>query len=305
MATENKKSAWGKFMHWYESYNGKIVVNAIYSLGASVVIIGALFKIMHFEGAGPMLMVGMGIEAFLFAIGSLDRPHADYHWDNVFPQLLEFGAAPERLEVAENAAKPSLQGGVVSNGAVAEAPAAKKANVPALTDADMEALKGGIKELADTASQLSELGKVATISTKLGEKMEVASAAADKFVSSQANLADATAALGTAYNTVATDMQSVVANTKNLNQNVETAGQKISALNAIYELQINTVQAQAESYKAQAAQISQLSAEVQKIQAASAEAAKNSAAYEAATKQLAQQVADLNKVYGNMLNALA
>ena len=55
-----KKGAWAKFMHWYESYQGKKIVGAVYSLGASVVIVGALFKIMHFPGAGIMLTVGIG-----------------------------------------------------------------------------------------------------------------------------------------------------------------------------------------------------------------------------------------------------
>ena len=46
-----KMSAWDKFMHWYESYQGKRIVGVVYSVGASVVIIGALFKIMHWPGA--------------------------------------------------------------------------------------------------------------------------------------------------------------------------------------------------------------------------------------------------------------
>ena len=54
MKKENENKG---FMDWYESYKGKKVVGAVYSLGASVVIIGALFKIMHFPGAGAMLMV--------------------------------------------------------------------------------------------------------------------------------------------------------------------------------------------------------------------------------------------------------
>ena len=78
-------------MRWYGSYKGKVVVNCVYSLGASVVIIGALFKIMHFPGAGAVLMVGMITEAILFLIGCLDKPHAEFHWHNVFPQLLEHG----------------------------------------------------------------------------------------------------------------------------------------------------------------------------------------------------------------------
>ena len=68
------------FIHWYESYKGKKVTGIIYSAGASVVIIGALFKIMHFPGAGPVLMTGMITESILFMIGVLDKPHVDFHW---------------------------------------------------------------------------------------------------------------------------------------------------------------------------------------------------------------------------------
>ena len=51
MATEKAAQGFGaKFMHWYESYQGKNIVNIVYSVGASVVIIGALFKILHWPG---------------------------------------------------------------------------------------------------------------------------------------------------------------------------------------------------------------------------------------------------------------
>ena len=52
------------------SEKGKRITGMAYGLGASVVIIGALFKIMHFPGAGPMLMAGMGCEAVLFALSA-------------------------------------------------------------------------------------------------------------------------------------------------------------------------------------------------------------------------------------------
>ena len=70
MATE-KQGLWDRFMHWYESYDGKNKVNIIYSVCASVVIIGALFKILHWPGASTVLMIGMFTEAFLFLIGTL------------------------------------------------------------------------------------------------------------------------------------------------------------------------------------------------------------------------------------------
>ena len=59
MNPNEKKGFGARFMEWYGSYQGKRVVGMVYSIGASVVIIGALFKIMHFPGAGAVLMVGM------------------------------------------------------------------------------------------------------------------------------------------------------------------------------------------------------------------------------------------------------
>ena len=92
MATE-KQGFGAKFMHWYGSYQGKNVVNIVYSAGASVVIVGALFKILHWPGASQVLMIGMFTESFLFLIGTLEHPHPEFHWENVFPQLLEYGSS--------------------------------------------------------------------------------------------------------------------------------------------------------------------------------------------------------------------
>lgn len=313
MANENgqKLSAGAKFMNWYTSYQGKRIVGIVYSLGASIVIIGALFKILHWPGAKQMLMVGMFTEAILFAIGTLDKPHADFHWYEVFPQLVNpHEADPVLAEELAHMARPNLA--AVSGGAAPVAAASAGVAAPSMSEKDAEALKQGFGELAKTAQQLADLGKVATATGKLGEKLEAAGAAADKFAASQesvvaatANLGTAAANLGNAYANVNAQMQNVEAGTKTLAQNVENAGQKLSSLNAIYELQITSAQAQAEAYKAQAQKVNALGADVEKLQAAQAEALKNGEAYLAATKKLADQVADLNKVYGNMLTALA
>jgi len=300
------------FMHWYESYQGKKVVGMVYCIGASVVIIGALFKIMHFPGAGPVLMTGMITEAFLFMIGCLDKPHQEFHWENVFPQLVGYGTEPEYLEELQSRPRPTLLGAGVENGVAPAGEKKQAAQVPALTNEDMEALKHGIDGLAKTAVQLQDLGKVATVSTKLGEKMEAASEAAGKFAVSAEAVSKKNDELGAAYTSIVSDMQGVVAGTKNYQKSVEAVGAKLGSINSVYELQLNALQAQAEAFKAQTAQVNVVSdkvkamtADVEKMQAAAAEASKSHAAYEAASKKLAQQIADLNKVYGNMLNALA
>ena len=72
------------FSEWWNSPKGKKVINAIYSVGAGVVIIGAMFKILHLPGANVVLGTGMICEAFIFSLGAFDKPFKEYHWDRVF-----------------------------------------------------------------------------------------------------------------------------------------------------------------------------------------------------------------------------
>ena len=306
MSTNNQapKGAWAKFMHWYESYQGKKIVGCVYSLGASVVIIGALFKILHLSGAEVMLMIGMGVEALLFAIGCLDKPHAEHHWENVFPQLMEFGADPELIKELESRPRPTLLGGGNDGGS--------SANVPALNEKELESLKAGISNLAKTATQLSELGSVANTTNKLNEKLDAAGQAAEQFAQAGKAVSEKSVALGETYVQVTADMQKVVADTKAYENQVANLSSQLTSLNAVYELQIKALQSQVDAYKTQSAkiadattQVENLSAGVKSMAEQANEALKNQEAYVAGAKQLANQVADLNKVYGNMLNALA
>ena len=293
MATE-KQGLGARFFHWYESYQGKNVVNIVYSAGASVVIIGALFKILHWPGASQVLMIGMFTEAFLFLIGTLEHPHPEFHWENVFPQLLEYGTKPELLEEKSHQPRPTLLGagtadgpqtiGTMTTPRPASEPAPTGAKVPTLKDEDLKALKDGIADLAKTATQFAELGKVAQTGVKLGEKLAAAEVATESY-------ATATASLAQSYARVSGDMQNIAEETKAYKAGVEQVGKSIAALNTVYELQLQSVNAQTEAQKAAAA--------------AAKESAEAQAAFAAGAKQLQKQVASLNDIYGNMLNALA
>ncbi len=308
MATEKaaKQGLGARFFHWYESYEGKNVVNIVYSAGASVVIIGALFKILHWPGASQVLMVGMFTEAFLFLIGTLEHPHPEFHWENVFPQLLEYGTKPELLEEKSHQPRPTLLGAGVAGGATVAtgmaAPAVSAseagAKAPGLKDEDYKALKEGLNELAKTATQFAELGKVAQTGVKLNEKLAAAEAATSEYASKLANagiatdgLAQAAQGLSGAYSQIGADMKSVAEETKAYKAGVEQVGKSIASLNSVYELQLQAINAQMEAQKNAAA--------------AAKEAADAQVAFANGAKQLQKQVADLNGIYGNMLNALA
>jgi gliding motility-associated protein GldL len=59
----------------------------LYGWGAAIVIVGALFKLQHWKGAGLMLTIGLSTEAIIFFFSAFEKPHEDPDWSLVYPEL--------------------------------------------------------------------------------------------------------------------------------------------------------------------------------------------------------------------------
>lgn len=59
----------------------------LYGFGAAIVILGALFKLQHWTGAGAMLTIGLTVEAIIFFFSAFEKPHEDPDWSLVYPEL--------------------------------------------------------------------------------------------------------------------------------------------------------------------------------------------------------------------------
>ena len=79
----------------------KKAMNFAYGMGAAVVIIGALFKLMHWPGASLMLIVGLSTEALIFGLSAFDEPETDLDWTLVYPELAN-GVANDKKDKKEN-----------------------------------------------------------------------------------------------------------------------------------------------------------------------------------------------------------
>lgn len=73
----------------------KKVMNFAYGMGAAVVIVGALFKLQHWPGAGPMLIVGLLTEALIFGLSAFDPVDKELDWSLVYPELAGGEAKPK------------------------------------------------------------------------------------------------------------------------------------------------------------------------------------------------------------------
>ena len=75
MENIEKKGLLTRIQDYLDSPKGRILLNYLYSWGAAVVILGALFKLTHIKGANLMLFIGMGTEVLVFFISGFERPY--------------------------------------------------------------------------------------------------------------------------------------------------------------------------------------------------------------------------------------
>jgi gliding motility-associated protein GldL len=76
-----------KLSHFLGSYRGKTIFNFCYGFGASLAILGTMFKLLHLDGANVALAIGLGTEVFIFALSAFEPPFRNYRWEEVFPVL--------------------------------------------------------------------------------------------------------------------------------------------------------------------------------------------------------------------------
>ena len=100
MTTYSKLNFIYRLQKWMDSVPGQTFLNYAYSWGASIVILGTLFKLTHLPGANFFLFLGMGTEVFVFFLAAFDRPFdkttdgmpLDLHVDEENPTVAVSGA---------------------------------------------------------------------------------------------------------------------------------------------------------------------------------------------------------------------
>ncbi|RZJ33316.1 MAG: gliding motility protein GldL [Flavobacterium sp.] len=143
----------------------KKTMNFAYGMGAAVVIIGALFKLMHWPGASAMLIIGLGTEAFIFGLSAFDPVDDELDWSLVYPELA--GGEAKRKEVKEN---PKDAEGLLSQ---------KLDNMlkEAKIDAElMASLGNSIRNFEGAAKGISPTVDAIASTKKYSEEMNVAAA---------------------------------------------------------------------------------------------------------------------------------
>jgi gliding motility-associated protein GldL len=137
--------------------NGKRFKNfmaKLYGFGAAIVILGAMFKIMHWEGANYMLVIGLTTEAVIFFFSAFEKPGTEYDWSLVYPELATGDGGERSLSVTEQLDNALENGGI---------------------DSELIARLGeGMRSLSETAGSLSGAVDAAGATAKYSEQLNSA-----------------------------------------------------------------------------------------------------------------------------------
>jgi gliding motility-associated protein GldL len=258
----------GGFMETFENN----IMPKIYGLGAAVVIVGALFKIMHWPFAGPMLVVGLGTEALIFAFSAFMPLHKDPEWSRVYPQLADDyeGGYGDDATTSEGATK-SLD---------------KLFKDASINEDVIGRLGTGLNNLTSTVHSLGDLTNAAVASNEYADNVKNASKSLIEMNKSYAKTVDAMS-----------EMANASQDAKEYHHQVQNITKNLGALNAVYEMELQDAN---NHLKAMNKFYGNLSGAMDSM----AEASKDTQTLREEVGKLSKNLASLNGVYGNMLTAM-
>lgn len=291
----------------------KNFMSKLYGWGAAVVIVGALFKINHWPGAVPMLIIGMGTESIIFFLSAFEPLHVEWDWSLVYPELAGMHDQEEEEQKIGGGHAAQLAGGVSSD------PLTQQLD-KMLEDAKIgpeliDRLGQGMQNLADSATSLNNMSTAVAATDKFVSGMDNAASAADELsqayrrttesMNSDINLSagyseslkDATAAVSTLSNIYKETAQTLQKGDASYLDELKKMATSLSSINAMYEIQIQNSTSQLEATK-------EVQERIQNMVANFADSAEGMMKYKDQVDALTRKVSELNNVYGNMLAAM-
>ncbi len=192
----------------------------LYGMGAAVVIVGALFKIQHWPGASAFLIIGLLTEAAIFALSAFEPLDVDYHWENVYPQLVDESAAPAKANKAKSNDDGDAEG-MLSKKLDAMLKEAKiDGELMASLGNSIKNFEAASKTIAPTAESLASTKKYSDELTLAATQMESINA----LYKIQLDSASKTTQLN----------EEVAENSVKLNQQMQSLTSNLSSLNNVY-----------------------------------------------------------------------
>src|SRR5687767_1386122 len=254
----------------------KTIMPKVYGIGAAVVIIGALFKILHFTGADEMLMIGLSVEAGIFFLSAFE-PHAkETDWTKVYPELAE--------DFEGHVATPTVR-----KAGASDSPLLKVDEMLKTAKVDQNLLDNlgkGLNNLATSASQMTNLSNAAVATNEYANNVKTASKA----------LSDMNVSYKTAIEAVGS-MANASKDAGEYHSQVQKVTKNLAALNSVYEMELKDADSHVKNMNKFYESLTGAMQGLTKV-------GDNTTKFTTELGKLSDNLASLNKVYGSMLTAM-
>ena len=292
-----KKKA-GRFL---KSDSGQRFFNFAYSIGAAIVIWGALFKILHLPGGNTLLCIGMGTEVLMFILTAFDKPEKEYHWEEVFPVLAS--------QDPEDRPDFNTGGGIFIGGAgeghdgeinVSVGEAKSAVGLPQgvnLSEEDTLSLSESIAKMAAASDQLSRMAELTDATQQYLSQMAGISEQMQKLQATTTALNEVSETLLNSYRAITDNSQNISNSSTGYVDQMQALNQNISGLNTIYEIQLKSISSQLDN-------IDRVNRGLKDIRDMYEKSAAESAHYCDETEKMARYMKQLNSVYEKMVKAM-
>lgn len=313
----------------------KQITAKLYGVGASVVIVGALFKINHWPGATETLIAGMLTEAVIFFLSAFEPLHVTYDWSLVYPELAGMeDLTPQeederKRQIHEEQLKnpKSNTGGINIIGGGSDITLGGGSSSSTTQQLDkmldeakigpelIESLGKGLQKLSDTAEGLGSVASAAQTSESFIKNVSEATQNVTELSSAYKKTADylnkdllasgeylasvqeATSAVSTLANIYKETANTLSVGDASYIDGLKTMASSLSSINALYEMQIENSTAQLEATK-------NVQERIENLVTNFADTAENVLKYKEQVNALSKKVGSLNDIYGNMLAAM-
>jgi gliding motility-associated protein GldL len=283
---------------------GQRFFNFAYSIGAAVVIWGALFKILHLPGGNMLLSIGMGTEVLMFVLTAFDRPPKEYHWEDVFP-VLESKDPEDRPDFngGSNIVIGSASGNATSvqqTPSVSASEARAAVGIPSgvnLSEEDTNSLSESIAKMAAASDQLSRMAELTDATQQYLNQMAAISEQMQHLKSTTEALNNVSEVLLQSYRAITENSENITNSSTGYVEQMQSLNRNISGLNTIYEIQLKSVSSQLES-------IDRVNRGIKDIRDMYEKSSEQSSRYCAETEKMARYMQQLNSVYEKMITAM-
>lgn len=232
----------------------------LYGWGAAVVMVGALFKLQHYNGAGIMLIIGLGTEATIFFFSAFEPPHVEPDWSLVYPELAGMYHGYSDEETNKKGTKKSNR---KTDSVTQELD--KMLSEAKIGPELIESLSKGLRNLNNTTAKLSDVSDISLANSEFIANIKNASDNAAELSDSYKktsellnkdlgtsedylnNIKNASVAAAKLSDTYDQTSESIKANSKTYKEALENITRNLSALNTIYEVQLKSTEKQADS----------------------------------------------------------